>query len=92
MAFTATAVVSEIETADENLSNGELFENANLQETYNKLCEIADKDAMSVELGLKKINTLEQENKNLLLKLFNANELFTLLRLRTFLCLKRLKV
>ena len=75
MAFTATAVVSEIETADENLSNGELFENANLQETYNKLCKIATKDAMGVESRLKKINTLKQEKKNLLLKLFDANEL-----------------
>ena len=32
---------------------------------------------MSVELGLKKMNTLEQEKKNLLLKLFNANELLS---------------
>ena len=46
MAFTATAVVSEIETANENSSNGELFENADLQEAYNKLCKIATKDAM----------------------------------------------
>ena len=75
MAFTATAVVSEIETADENLFDGELSKNANLKEAYNKLCKITAKDAMSVELGLKKINTLEQEKKNLLLKLFDANEL-----------------
>ena len=46
MAFTATTVVSEIETANENPSNGELFENADLQEAYNKLCKIATKDAM----------------------------------------------
>ena len=46
MAFTATIVVSEIETANENPSNGELFENADLQEAYNKLCKIATKDAM----------------------------------------------
>ena len=46
MAFTATTVVSEIETANENPSNGELFENADLQEAYNKLCKIAAKDAM----------------------------------------------
>ena len=91
MAFTATAVVSEIETADENPSNGELFENANLQETYNKLCEIADKDAMSVELGLKKINTLEQENKNLLLKLFNANELLNFVKIEYISLLEKVK-
>jgi len=61
MTFTATAVVSEIKTANENPSDGELSKNANLQEAYNKLCKIAAKDAMSVELWLKKINTLEQE-------------------------------
>ena len=59
MAFTATIVVSEIKIAVENLSNGELFENTDLQEAYNKLCKIATNDAMSVESGLKKINTLE---------------------------------
>ena len=75
MAFTTTAVVSETETADENPSDEELSENADLQEAYNKFCKIAAKDAMIVDLGLKKINTLEQEKKNLLLKLFDANEL-----------------
>ena len=39
MAFTATAVVSEIEAADENPSDGELSENVDLQEAYNKLCK-----------------------------------------------------
>ena len=75
MAFTAIAVISEIETADENPSNEELSENSNLQVAYNKLCKVPARDAMSVDLGLKKINTLEQEKKNLLLKLFDANEL-----------------
>ena len=75
IAFTATAIVSKIETVDENPSDGELSKNADLQKAYNKLCKIATKDAMSVELGLKKINTLELEKKNLLLKLFDANEL-----------------
>ena len=32
MAFTATGVASEIETVDENPSDGELFENVDLQE------------------------------------------------------------
>ena len=54
-----TAVVSEFKTANENPSDGELFENADLQEAYNKLCKIVDKNAMSVELGLKKKNTFE---------------------------------
>ena len=67
MVFTATTIVSEIEIADENPSDGELFKNADLQEAYNKLCKITAKDAMSVDLGLKKINTLEKEKKNLML-------------------------
>ena len=75
MAFTTTAIVNKIETTDENPSDGELSENANLQEAYNKLCKVAAKDAISVESELKKINTLEQEKKNLLIKLFDANEL-----------------
>ena len=32
MTFTTTGVVSEIETVDENPSDGELFENVDLQE------------------------------------------------------------
>ena len=39
MAFTATVVVSEIEAANENPSDGELSENVDLQEAYNKLCK-----------------------------------------------------
>ena len=54
MAFIATVAVSEIETTDKNPFDGELFENADLQEAYNKLYNIAAKDAMSVELGLKR--------------------------------------
>ena len=71
--FTAIAVVDESVVADENLSNGELFENADWQETYNKICKVAAKDAMNVDLGLKKIASLELDKKNLLLKLFDAN-------------------
>ena len=48
MASTATAVVSEIKTDDENLSDRELSKNANLQEGYKKLCKIATKDDISV--------------------------------------------
>ena len=32
---------------------------------------------MNVNLGLKKLDTLEHEKKNLLVKLFDANELIT---------------
>ena len=50
--FTATAVIDESVVVDENLSNGKLFENADLQEAYNKLCKVAAKDAINVDLGL----------------------------------------
>ena len=56
IAFTATAVVNKSISAEENPSNGELSEDADLQETYNKLCKVASKDALNVELGLKKID------------------------------------
>ena len=64
-AFTATGVVNESALVEENPSDGELFECADLQEAYNKLCKVAAKDAMSVDLGLKKIVTLELEKKKL---------------------------
>ena len=48
---------------------------ADLQEAYNKLCKVAAKDAMSVDLSLKKIATLDLEKKNLLLNLLDTNEL-----------------
>ena len=59
---------------EENPSDGELSECADLQETYNKICKVAAKDAMSVDLRLKKIATLEHEKKKLLLNLLDANE------------------
>ena len=59
IAFTTTNIVDESVVVDENPFNGELFENADLQEAYNKLCKIAAKDAMNVDLGLKKIAFLE---------------------------------
>ena len=75
IAFTATAVVDESVVLDETPSDGELSENADLQEAYNKLCKVAAKDAMNVDLGLQKITFLELDKKNLLLKFFDANEL-----------------
>ena len=91
MAFIATTVVTETEIVDENPSDGELSENANLQEAYSKLCKIAAKDAMSVDLELKKINTLEQEKKNLLLKLFDANELLTSVKIENMSLIENIK-
>ena len=73
--FTATTIVDESVVVNKNPFNGELSENADLQEAYNKLCKIATKDAMNVDIGLKKIASFELGKKNLLLKLFNANEL-----------------
>ena len=61
IAFTATAVVNEsisAEEFEENPSDGELSEDADLQEAYNKLCKVTAKDAMNVELGKKKLNLL----------------------------------
>ncbi|XP_065628305.1 uncharacterized protein LOC136067019 [Quercus suber] len=91
MAFIATVVVSEIETADENPFDGELSQNAYLQEAYNKLCKIAAKDAISVESVLKKINILEHEKKNLLLKLFDANELLNSVKIENMSLLENVK-
>ena len=65
----------------ENPYDGELSENANLKEAYKKLCKIAAKDAMNIELWLKKIDTLEHEKKNLLVKLLDANELKTIVNI-----------
>ena len=67
IAFTATTVVNESISVEENPSDGELFEDADLQKAYNKLCKIAAKDAMNVELGLKKIESLELDKKICLL-------------------------
>ena len=47
-----TVVVNESVVADENPFDGELSESADLQESYNKLCKVAAKDAMNVDLGL----------------------------------------
>ena len=62
-AFITIAVVNESELIEENPSNGELSEYADLQEAYNKLCKVAAKDAMTVDLGLKKIATMNMKRK-----------------------------
>ena len=69
-AFTTTTVMNESMSAEENPSDGELSEDADLQEAYNKLYKVATKDDMNIELGLKKIESLELDKKNLLVKLF----------------------
>ena len=91
MAFIATVVVSESEIVEENPSDGELSKNADLQKAYNKLCKIAKKDAMNVNLGLKKIDTLEHEKKNLLVKLFDANELIIVVKFENMSLIEKVK-
>ena len=90
IAFTATAVVNESVVVDKNPSDGELSENADLQEAYNKLCKVAAKDAMNVDLGLQKIASLELDKKDLLLKLFDANELLDNVKTKNMLLLDKL--
>ena len=48
IAFTATTLVNESVSAEENPSDGELSEDADLQEAYNKLYKVATKDAMNL--------------------------------------------
>ena len=78
-------------SAEENPSDGELSEDAYLQEAYNTLCKVTAKNAMSVELGLKKIASLELEKNNLLVKLFDANELLNNVKIENMLLLDKVK-
>ena len=89
--FTATAIVDESVVIEENPFDGELSECSDLQETFNKLCKVAAKDAMSVDLGLKKITTLELEKKNLLLNLLDANELINKVKTENMMLLDKIK-
>ena len=89
--FTATAIFDESVVVDENPSARELSKNADLQEAYNKFCKVAARDAMNVDLGLKKIASLELDKKNLLLKLFNANEMITKVKTENMLLLDKVK-
>ena len=89
--FTAIAIVDENVVVDENPSDGELSENADLQEAYNKLCKESIKDAMNVDIGLKKIDSLELDKKNLLLKFFDANELINKVKTENMLLLDKVK-
>ena len=89
--FTVTVVVDESVAVEENPSDGKLSEDADLQEAYNKLCKVIAKDAISVDLGLKKIAYLELEKKNLLVKLFDANELLNNVNTENMLLLEKVK-
>ena len=76
-------------SAEKNPSAGEFSEDVDLQEAYNKLCKVVAKDVMNVELGLKKIATLELEKKNLLVKLFDANDLLNNVKSENMLLLQK---
>ena len=89
--FTTIAVVNESVSAEENPSDGKLSEDADLQEAYNKLCKVAAKDVMNVELGLKKIESLKLDKKNLIVKLFDANELLNNVKIENMLLLDKVK-
>ena len=78
-------------SVEENPSDGKLSEDADLQEVYNKLCKVAAKDAMSVELGIKKIASLELDKKNLLVNLFDATELLNNVKTENMLLLEKVK-
>ena len=49
------------------------------------------KDAMNIELGLEKIESLELNKKNLLVKLFDANELLNNVKTENMLLLDKVK-
>ena len=76
---------------EENPFNGKLSESVDLQKAYNKLCKVVANDAMNVDLGLKKIASLEFDKKNLLLKLFDANELIDKVNTENMLLLDKIK-
>ena len=92
IAFTATTVVNEIIFAKEKPFDGELSEDVDLQKAYNKFCKVAAKDAMNVELGMKKIESLELDKKNLLVKLFDTNELLNNVKTENMLLLDKVKL
>ena len=91
IAFTTTAIIDENVVVEENHSDGKLSENADLQEAYNKLYKVTAKDAMSVDLVLKKISSLELDKKNLLVKLFDANESLNNVKTENMLLLDKVK-
>ena len=91
IAFTATTVVNESVSAEENPFDGEISEDTDLQKAYNKLCKVVAKDTMNVELGLKKIASLKLDKKNLLVNLFDAIELLNNVKTENMLLLENFK-
>ena len=91
IAFTTTVVVDESVVVEKNPSDKELSKNADLQEVFNKFCKVAANDAMNIDLGLKKITSLQLDKKNLLLKLFDVNELVDKVKIENMLLLDKIK-
>ena len=92
MAFTTTVVIDEaIAVKSESPIDEELSENADLQQVYNKLCKTAAKDAMIVDLSLKKIDSLELVKKNILIKLFDTNELLNAVKIENMSLVEKIK-
>ena len=89
--FTAIAVVDESVMVNENPSDGELSKSADLQKAFNKLYKVAANDAMNVDLSLQKIASFELDKKNLLLKLYNTNELLDKVKTKNMLLLDKIK-
>ena len=52
---------------------------------------ITTKDAINVDLGLKQIDTLDHEKKNILVKLFDANELITAMKIENMSLIEKVK-
>ena len=67
------------------------MENSLRMQIYKKPTINSAKDAMNVELGLKKIASLELEKKNLLVKLFDANDLLNNVKTENMLLLDKVK-
>ena len=62
-AFIAAAVVDESVLVEKNFSDGELSKSVDLQKVFNKLSKVAAKDAMSVDLGLRRLLLLNLKKK-----------------------------
>ena len=91
IAFTATAIVDESVVVDKNPSDGEFSKNSNESVVVNKLCKVAAKDVMNIDLGLQKIASLELDKKNLLWKFFDVNEFLDKVKTENMLLLDKVK-
>lgn len=92
MAFTTIAVTDEtVDVKVESPFDEELFENDDLPEAYNKFCKIVAKDAITIDLSLKKIDSLELGKKTLLIKLFDTNEFLNAVKIENISLVEKVK-